>query len=158
MSEEIKALENVINEIVKVREKYKIKAEKERAKINDIYVTIEGEKCYSEDDINSWYAADYITCKECDKYIDKLNKKKEKAGQHGNLTNSERVVKIFTNITDNLYEEIASLRHLEEQEIKKQERWKIAQEQGCSYAEWLNQEEISRQSEEYEKIIGIKSK
>ena len=158
MSEEIKALENVINEIVKIREKYKIKAKKERAKINDIYITIEGEKCYSEDDINSWYAADYITCKECDKYIDKLNKKKEEAGQHGNLTNSEKVVKIFTNITDNLYEEIASLRYLEEQEIKKQERWKIAQEQGCSYAEWLNQEEISRQSEEYEKIIGIKNK
>lgn len=54
MSEEIKALENVINEIVKIREKYKIKAKKERAKINDIYITIEGEKCYSEDDINSW--------------------------------------------------------------------------------------------------------
>lgn len=151
MTEEIEALEKVTKEIEKARDKYKPKAEKERAKINDVYVKVKGEKCYSEDDINGWYAADYITGKECDKYIDKLNEKKEKAGQQNDLTNSERVIKIFTNIVNNLYEEIANLKYLEEQEIKRQERWKIAQEQGCSYEEWLNQEEISRQSEEYER-------
>jgi len=43
---------------------------------------------------------------------------------------------------------------LEEQEQKKQERWEIAQKQGCSYAQWLELEEISRQSEEYERLLG----
>lgn len=152
MTEEIKAIKKVAKEIEKVRDKYKPKVEKERAKVDNIYVTVKGEKCYSEDDINDWYAADYITSKECDKYIDKLNKKREeKAGLQNDLTESERIVKIFTNIINNLYEEVFSLKHLEEQEIRKQERWKIAQEQGCSYEEWLNQEEISRQSEEYER-------
>lgn len=152
MTEEIKAIKKVSKEIEKVRDKYKPKAEKERAKVDNIYVTVKGEKCYSEDDINDWYAADYITSKECDKYIDKLNKKREeKAGLQNDLTESERIVKIFTNIINNLYEEVFSLKHLEEQEIRKRERWKIAQEQGCSYEEWLNQEEISRQSEEYER-------
>lgn len=152
MTEEIKAIKKVTKEIEKVRDKYKPKAEKERAKVDNIYVTVKGEKCYSEDDINDWYAADYITSKECDKYIDKLNKKREeKAGLQNDLTESERIVKIFTNIINNLYEEVFSLKHLEEQEIRKRERWKIAQEQGCSYEEWLNQEEISRQSEEYER-------
>lgn len=152
MTEEIKAIKKVAKEIEKVRDKYKPKAEKERAKVDNIYVTVKGEKCYSEDDINDWYAADYITSKECDKYIDKLNKKREeKAGLQNDLTESERIVKIFTNIINNLYEEVFSLKHLEEQEIRKREHWKIAQEQGCSYEEWLNQEEISRQSEEYER-------
>ena len=76
MTEEIKAIKKVAKEIEKVRDKYKPKAEKERAKVDNIYVTVKGEKCYNEDDINDWYAADYITSKECDKYIDKLNKKK----------------------------------------------------------------------------------
>lgn len=152
MTEEIKAIKKVAKEIEKVRDKYKPKAEKERAKVDNIYVTVKGEKCYNEDNINDWYAADYITSKECDKYIDKLNKKREeKAGLQNDLTESERIVKIFTNIINNLYEEVFSLKHLEEQEIRKRERWKIAQEQGCSYEEWLNQEEISRQSEEYER-------
>ena len=152
MTEEIKAIKKVAKEIEKVRDKYKPKAEKERAKVDNIYVTVKGEKCYNEDNINDWYAADYITSEECDKYIDKLNKKREeKAGLQNDLTESERIVKIFTNIINNLHEEVFSLKHLEEQEIRKQERWKIAQEQGCSYEEWLNQEEISRQSEEYER-------
>lgn len=152
MTEEIKAIKKVAKEIEKVRDKYKPKAEKERAKVDNIYVTVKGEKCYNEDNINDWYAADYITSKECDKYIDKLNKKREeKAGLQNDLTESERIVKIFTNIINNLYEEAFSLKYLEEQEIRKRERWKIAQEQGCSYEEWLNQEEISRQSEEYER-------
>lgn len=152
MTEEIKAIKKVAKEIEKVRDKYKPKAEKERAKVDNIYVTVKGEKCYNEDNINDWYVADYITSKECDKYIDKLNKKREeKAGLQNDLTESERIVKIFTNIINNLYEEAFSLKYLEEQEIRKRERWKIAQEQGCSYEEWLNQEEISRQSEEYER-------
>lgn len=35
---------------------------------------------------------------------------------------------------------------------KKQERWEIAKAQGCSYAKFLELEEISRQSEEYERL------
>lgn len=73
MNEELKTLQTVADEIVKVRKKYIAKAEKERAKINDIYVTVCGEKCYTEQEINDWYANDYITIKQCDKFIEKLN-------------------------------------------------------------------------------------
>lgn len=37
----------------------------------------------------------------------------------------------------------------------KEERWKTAQSQGCSYKEFLELEEVNRQSQEYEKLMGI---
>ena len=104
--------------------------------------------------INAWYQCDYITSSQCDKFIEKLEEKQKKAGQEGGKTPSENVLKMLNNTIDSYYNELADLRHREEQERKKQERWKIAQAQGCSYAEWLEQEEISRQSEEHEKIMG----
>lgn len=39
MTEEIKAIKKVAKEIEKVRDKYKPKAEKERAKVDNIYVS-----------------------------------------------------------------------------------------------------------------------
>ena len=155
MNEELKALQTVADEIVKVRKKYIAKAEKERAKINDIYVTVCGEKCYTEQEINDWYANDYITCKQCDKFIEKLNEKKEKAGEVGTKTESEMIVNIFNNIVSNLYLEIKDIRIKEEQEIKRQERWEIAKQQGLSYKQWLELEEVNKQSEEFEKLMGI---
>lgn len=155
MNVELKALQTVADEIVKVRKKYIAKAEKERAKINDIYVTVCGEKCYTEQEINDWYANDYITCKQCDKFIEKLNEKKEKAGAVDNKIESEMIVNIFNNIVNNLYLEIKDIRLKEELEIKRQERWEIAKKQGLSYNQWLELEDVSKQSEEFEKLMGI---
>lgn len=148
---ELTALQTVRDEYKKIKDKYLKKAAKERAKVNDVYVMVCGEKCYTDSEINDWYASDYITSEQSDKYIEKLNKKKATAGQTDTLTKSERVCKILDNTIDNLTMEIRDIKIKEEQELKKQERWEIAQSQGCSYKEFLELEEVSRQSEEYEK-------
>ena len=155
MQEQIEALEVVKKEIIKINEKYRKKAEKERAKVNNVYVTVKGEKCYTENEINEWYMCDYITEKQCNKYIERLNQKKEKAGQKDYMTKSEHVVSILNNFTHNLSSEIEEIKYREKEEKKRHERWEIAQAQGCSYSQWLELEEISRQSEEYEKEHGI---
>ena len=149
------ALQTVRDEYRKIREKYKKKAVKEREKVNDVYVMVCGEKCYTESEINDWYANDYITCGQSDKYIEKLNKKKATAGETYMLTKSERVCRILDSTIDNLTLEIRDIKIKEEQEQKKQERWEIAQAQGCLYKEFLELEEVSRRSEEYEKLMGM---
>lgn len=154
-NEELKALEVTKEEIAKIKVRYQKKAAKEREKINDVFVTVCGEKCYTEAEINAWYESDYITCSQSDKYIEKLEKKKSAAGQEGNLTKSERICNVLENIAYNLALEIRDIKLKQEQELKKQERWEIAQKQGCSYKEFLEIEEVSRQSEEYEKLMGI---
>lgn len=154
-NEELKALETVREEIIKIKARYQKKAVKEREKVNDVYVIVCGEKCYSETDINEWYANDYITCKQSDKYIEKLNKKKSTAGERDTLCKSERICMVFENIINNLSLEIRDIKIKQEQERKKQERWEIAQAQGRSYKEFLEIEEVNRQSEEYEKLMGI---
>lgn len=155
MSTELEALEIARAEVSKIREKYKLKADKERAKVNEVYILVQGEKCYSENDINEWYQSDYITEKQCDKYIEKLTKKLEQAGQTEFYTKSERVCQILNNTIENYTTEILEIKSKQEREQKRLERWKIAQAQGCSYTEWLNQEEVSRQSEEYELLMSI---
>ena len=152
---ELTALQTVRDEYRKIKDKYQKKAAKEREKVNDVYVLVCGEKCYTDSEVNDWYASDYITCEQSDKYIEKLNKKKATAGQTDTLTKSERVCKILDNTIDNLTLEIRDIKIKEEQEQKKQERWEIAQAQGLSYKEFLELEEVSRQSEEYEKLMVI---
>lgn len=154
-NDELMALETAREEIIKIKARYQKKATKEREKVNDVYVIVCGEKCYTEKEINDWYANDYITCKQSDKYIEKLDKKKVAAGQKDNLTKSERIYKVLDNMTNNLSLEIRDIKIKQEQEQKRQERWEIAQQQGCSYKEFLEIEEVSRQSEEYEKMMGI---
>ena len=153
---EIEPLEIARNEYKKLREKYRKKAVIERQKVEDVYVVVCGEKCYTEEEINDWYASDYITCEQSDKFIEKLNKKKAAAGEKdGLLTKSEAVCKILDNSILNLELEIHDIKKKKEQERMKEERWKTAQAQGCSYKEFLELEEVNRQSQEYEKLMGI---
>ena len=155
MNPEIEALEIVKEEISKLLGKYKPRAEKEREKLNNVFITVQGEKCYTEEEINDWYRCDYISCSQADKYIEKLEEKKKKAGLIGsNDTKSERICSILNVLSHNLTVEIKDLKNREEEKRKKQERWEIAQKQGCSYAEFLELEEISRQSEEYERMMN----
>lgn len=115
-----------------------------------------GEKCYTESEINEWYACDYITCEQADKIIKKLNRKKSTAGEKKNsMTESEMICNIIDNNISNLNQEIHDIKVKQKREAEKEERWKIAQAQGCSYKEFLELEEISRKSEEYEKLMGI---
>lgn len=151
--QELKALTTINNELNKIYNKYKTKAEKERAKVNDVYITIQGEKCYTEEEINAWIEADYISATQANKYIEKLEARQKKAGQEGALTKSECVCKMLENTIANYRMEIKDIEYKVEQELKRQERWKIAQAQGCSYSEWMDLEEISKQSEEYEQRV-----
>ena len=115
---ELTALQTVRDEYRKIKDKYQKKAAKEREKVNDVYVLVCGEKCYTDSEVNDWYASDYITCEQSDKYIEKLNKKKATAGQTDTLTKSERVCKILDNTIDNLTLEIRDIKIKEEQEQK----------------------------------------
>ena len=112
--EMLESLETVEKEIKKIYEKYRQKAEKERAKVNDVYVTVKGEKCYTEADINAWYEGDYISCSQSDKYIEKLMKKREKAGLKDYLTKSEHVCKYLDGILYNLESEIEDIKYRNE--------------------------------------------
>lgn len=105
---EITALETIRKEIQKLREKYQTRAEKEREKVNEIFVTIQGEKCYTNEDIFGWYEAGYISSSQYDKYREKLKAKKKAAGEAGNMTKSEMICKILDNyihsLSMNIYE------------------------------------------------------
>lgn len=105
---EITALETIRKEIQKLREKYQTRAEKEREKVNEIFVTIQGEKCYTNEDIFGWYEAGYISSSQYDKYREKLKAKKKAAGEVGNMTKSEMICKILDNyihsLSMNIYE------------------------------------------------------
>lgn len=153
---ELDALEKVKVEYTKLRDKYQKKAIKEREKVNDVYVMVCGEKCYTESEINEWYACDYITCEQSDKFIEKLDKKKATAGEKNNsMTESEMVCNIIDNNISNLNQEIHDIKVKQKREAEKEERWKIAQAQGCFYKEFLDLEELSRRSEEYEKLMDL---
>ena len=80
----LQVLETVKTEYIKLRDKYQQKAIKEREKVNDVYVMVCGEKCYTESEINEWYACDYITCEQADKII--KNKKEKKPQQEKRKT------------------------------------------------------------------------
>ena len=110
MDSRILALETVRGEYEKIKEKYQKKAVREREKINNVYVTVRGTRCYTEDDINELYAADIISCAQSDNYIEHLDKKKEVAGQMADkLTKSELICKILTNAISGLNAEIGEI-------------------------------------------------
>ncbi len=115
---EITALETIRKEISKLKDKYQTRAEKEREKVNEVFVTIQGEKCYSDDDIFGWYEAGYINSRQYDRYRDKLEAKKKAAGEADSKTKSEMICKILTVMSSNLSAEINTIK---EEEAEKAE-------------------------------------
>ena len=156
MNEELKALQKVFDELEKIYVKYQAKANKERVKVNDVYVIIKGEKCYTEQEVNELIEADVITANQADKYIEKLEAKKKKVGENNGMTASERICTIIFNLRTNINIEIGDIKKREQEKQDKAERWKVAQAQGCSYLQFLELEEINRKSEEYEENDGRK--
>ena len=94
LEEELTALQTVRDEYKKIKDKYLKKAAKERAKVNDVYVMVCGEKCYTDSEINDWYASDYITCEQSDKYIEKQNKKKATTDKLTAKSSKSKIAKI----------------------------------------------------------------
>lgn len=100
------ALKVLEKEYVRLIEKYEKQAVKEREKVNQVYVLVHGEKCFSEDDINAFIEADVITAEQSNQYIAKLGKKREIAGETMQQTRSEAVCAILKKDLANLYDEI----------------------------------------------------
>ena len=92
------ALKVLEKEYVRLIEKYEKLAVKEREKVNQVYVLVHGEKCFSEEDINAFIEADVITAEQSDQYIEKLNQKREIAGETMQQTRSEAVCAILKKI------------------------------------------------------------
>lgn len=68
----IDGLTIVKKELYKLKDKYEKKIEKEKEKGK--YITIQGEKCYTEDDIRDMYEGDCFDSRAYDRYLDKLQK------------------------------------------------------------------------------------
>lgn len=117
MSIETKALEQLLKEFQKLRERFIGKAEKERAKVNEVCITVKGEKIHTDEELFELYEGDVITSKQHDAYRDKLEAKRKRAGEDNNKTKSEVVVKILTNYICDLQYEIADEKR--EENVKK---------------------------------------
>lgn len=151
MNEDIKALEAILKEFLKLREKYEKKAKKERDKVNDIYVTVKGEKCYTEEELYGMYEADCINSEQYERYSKKLEDKKKRAGEVDTKTKSEKVIQILDNYIKDLKIEITEEKQQIDNDVKRQERLEEAQAKGLSYAEWIESEQ-KRENE----ILNIK--
>ena len=121
-SYDLKPLKTTVQEIEKIRVRYRRKAEKERKKLEDVYVTVLGEKCYTEAEVMEWYASDQMTSAQCDRYIERLERKKVTAGDVSGRTKSERVCEILRDIICNLNLEIEGILQENEREEQKTER------------------------------------
>lgn len=75
MNKATKGLELVLKEMEKSKERLKKKAEKERKKLDEIYVTVKGEKVYKEKDLWELFESDVINGNQYDTYRDKLEQK-----------------------------------------------------------------------------------
>lgn len=117
MNKDIKSLKQVIKKLEKVRERLNKKAEKEKIKLTDVYVSVKGEKIHTEEELQELYECDVITSKQYDTYRDKLEVKRKRAGEDNNKTKSEVVVKILTNYICDLQYEIADEKR--EENVKK---------------------------------------
>ena len=101
----IDGLEIVKKELKRLVKKYDDKIEKEKSK--DKYITIQGEKCYNEDDIMDMYEADLFDSKMCDKYLDKLDKllNKDIHGKTKYEYARDTLNNLYSGILTELYEE-----------------------------------------------------
>ena len=109
-SHELKALEEVQKSISKLREAAIKKADKEKEKDAAQFITIKGEKVYTEDDIFDFYAGDQITQDQSDRYAEKLEEKKSRDRKNGK-TLHEVVSNIYLSYLSNIAEEIEDIKY-----------------------------------------------
>lgn len=154
MREDNETLKVVRNEFIKIRDKYVPKAEKERQKVNDCFVTINGEKCYSIEEINEFYQYDYITESQCTKYISQLEKKQKISTSLDEKTKSEKVVSMFDCYIEGLAITISEQEKEEniarEYEARRHDAIDI---RGLSFKEF-EAEEILRNEKEWHDKVG----
>lgn len=137
---QIQARELIIEQIDKIIEKYEKKAEKEKAKKKNAYVVYQGEKYYSNSDLQDAYACDAFSSATYDKLLEKLDKARGNVEEY-ELTPTECLLIEINSIKNNLKMDIK----IDEQE-KKHHEWQQKR------AEELSNEGYSFR--EIETIIG----
>lgn len=134
INSEIKANELIIEAIEKLIEKYQKKADKERAKIKEAFITYKGDKYYTKNDILEAYGCGCFSEKVCDRLIEQLNNK-----MCGTLdksyTENELIIIDLNEHKNNLLREIADDKRVKEEQARKDKRIQELIAQGCSYKE-----------------------
>ena len=131
---EIKANELIAEAIDKIIEKYQKKADKERAKIRQAFVTYKGEKYYSESELMEAYSCDVFTNSTYDRLLDKLNHAKN--GISGDeMTESEIMVFELSKHRNNLLHEVAVDKQQKERQAQVDDRMRELIAEGYSFRE-----------------------
>ena len=131
---EIRANELIAEAVDKVIEKYKKKADKERAKIKQAYVTYKGEKYYTDSELMDAYSCDVFSASTYDRLLDKLYNAKD--GVSGDeMTESEILVFELTKHRNNLLHEIAVDKQKKERQAQIDDRMRELMAKGYSYKE-----------------------
>lgn len=131
---EIKANELIIEAIDKIIEKYQKKADKEREKVSQAYVSYKGEKFYSENELMDAYACDLFSESTYDRLLDKLNKARNGISEN-EMTESEIMVFELAKHRNNLLHEIAIDKKQKERQAQIDDRMRDLVAEGYSIRE-----------------------
>lgn len=133
-STQILARELISDQIEKLIEKYQKKAEKEKAKKKNAYVTYQGEKYYSESELQEAYACDVFTSSVYDRLVDRLNRARGNIEEY-ELTPSEVLVIELSGIKNNLQFEIRIDAEEKKRKSEQDARAEQLANEGYSYKE-----------------------
>ena len=130
---EIKVNELIVESIEKLIEKHQKKADKERAKVKQAYVTYKGEKYYSKADLMDAYSCDVFSSTTYDRLVEKLEAKTGDVPDA--MTDSEQIVYLLNQHKSNLLLEVSQDRLKKQRQAEKDERMKQLIEEGYSFRE-----------------------
>lgn len=98
-----KTIEQIIKDMEKLQERYRKKAEKEREKRRKPYITVQGQKVYSQEELFDFWESGYITSSaRFDQYRDKLQAVLKPAEEQ---TPSEAMLEMLEKIIKGLHTE-----------------------------------------------------
>lgn len=133
-STQILARELISDQIEKLIEKYQKKADKEKSKKNNASVTYQGEKYYSESELQEAYACDVFTSSVYDRLVDRLNRARGNIEEY-ELTPSELLVIELSGIKNNLQFEIRIDAEEKKRKSEQDARAEQLANEGYSYKE-----------------------
>lgn len=137
--EDLKVLEAAVADMNKIVERYKTKCEKEQAKKKEAYVSYQGVKYYSENEIMEAYGCDAMTSAKCDSLIEKLNKKLG-IEDSWSKTFNQQMFDYFEKLRDNIQNDINHIVHMQKVAAERDERIKADIEKGCTYKQAMDNE------------------
>lgn len=143
---ELQARELIIEQIEKLLEKYRKRADKEKEKRDNAFIVYQGEKYYTDTDLQNAYGCDAFSSSTYDKLLDKLNKARGQVDRD-TFTPTEMLVHELDKINTNLKLEIAQHNIEQKRKAEHDKRAVELSEQGYSYKEIetiISNEELMR--------------